>query len=166
MPLRCYRLLRFYRIDATRDDVIRRLAVLLSAFARLDYARQAILRVIRTGTLVARDTERIDVRDTRGTGVLLSRGGGTVRGIRRLGIRGNRRRWLLHGCLRRPLSDDSRCRASRRAVHVTRHRRVRAIINVIADGVAAERVNDPIRIATVIIAVVAVCFAAIVESPG
>lgn len=169
---RCHRrrrhqllLLRFRPVDdAAGDNVVRWFAILLSAFPRFDYARQTVLRIVRPGTLVARDTQRVNVRDTRGTGVLLSRSRGTVRVGIRLRIRGNhRRRLLLHGSLRRlSLSDDSRRQTFRRAVHVTRHGRVRAIMSIRADE---RHINGTIGITTV--AVVSVYLvAASVESPG
>jgi len=58
-------LLRFNRVDATRDNVVRRLAIFLSALARLDDARQTVLRIVRAGTLVTRNAQRIDVGDIR-----------------------------------------------------------------------------------------------------
>lgn len=53
LPLRLW-LLRLNHVDTT-DNIVWRLSILLPTLARLDDARQAVLRIIRAGALVARD---------------------------------------------------------------------------------------------------------------
>jgi len=153
---------RFRRVYAARDHVVRRFAVLLSPLAGLDDARQAVLRVIRAGALVAGDAQRVDVRDARGTGVLLShvrvrtvRHRRRRRRHRRCGLRRrHHRRWLLRDDLRRFLYGDSRRGAA------PRHGWVPAVGNVTADdAVAIDNADGDVRAAVMRLA-------AIVESPG
>lgn len=52
-----------FRYFRRSDRIVRRFSILLPALSRLNDTWQTVLRIIRSRTLIARDTQRIDIRN-------------------------------------------------------------------------------------------------------